>query len=299
MRQDLNKLLCERERIRSWDRFKNYRNLKKFSASIDDDGDNQPSHESMKRRYNSYIDERKQFNENLNPLKGILRKAIGRPWDKFYSELCETFDMNSVINQHILQHLYDYICADGVTITDDGEIWLGDRWGHRQLLQDSHFLYYVDPRDNIIKVNKNRKTYSQRDREYRRQRIAEQTKNDVWIDDKNILHQIDGVWYHYTLEPVPEGRTIYVKPAYKDVFKGRRGRDVSWEQLESWQKISQGRAQFDGEFGVDLYTNQKVYIDQGIVRTMSKDNVGFNSKFYHATKKTASHKTLKKAGLVK
>ena len=297
MRQDLNKLLCERERIRSKDHYKNYRKLKKFNASVDEDDVGQRRQEGMKSRYGW---NRKQFNENLNPLKGIIRKAVGRPWDKFYSELCETFDMNSVINQHILQHLYDYICVDGVKFDEDGEIWISDhRWGRLQLLQDSHVLYYVDPRDGIIKINKDRKTYRQRDQEYARRRTEELTKNDVWIDDKNILHQIDGVWYHYTLEPVPEGRTIYVKPAFKDVFKDRRGRDVTWDELQGWQKISQGQAKFDGQSVVDLYTGQSVYMDQGIVRTRDRNNVSFNHKFYHATKKTASHKTLKQAGLTK
>ena len=296
MRQDLNKLLCERERIRSQDHYKNYRKLKKFNAGTDEDDVGQVRQEGMKSRYGWH---RKQFNENLNPLKGIIRKAVGRPWDKFYSELCETFDMNSVINQHILQHLYDYICVDGVKIDEDGEIWISDhRWGRLQLLQDSHVLYYVDPRDGIIKINKDRKTYRQRNQEYARRRNEELTKNDVWIDDKNILHQIDGVWYHYTLEPVPEGRTIYVKPAFKDVFKDRRGRDVTWDELQGWQKISQGQAKFDGQSAVDLYTGQSVYMDQGIVRTLARDNVSFNHKFYHATKKTASHKTLKQAGLI-
>jgi hypothetical protein len=295
MRQDLNKLLCERERFRSRDHYKNYRKLKKFNAKTDEDDSGRPALEGMRIRYGW---DRKQFNENLNPLKGILRKAVGSPWDKFYSDLCKTFDMHSVINQHILQHLYDYICVDSVKISDDGETWVCHHlWSRYELLQDSYFLYYVDPRDGIIKTNTNYKTHRQRNREINLQRAEHRRKNNVWIDRKNILHQIEGVWYHYTLEPVPEGRIIYVKPHGKEVFKDRRGRDVSWENLDHLLKVSQGHAEFEGNAAFDLYTEQTVYTNNNRVFARSGDTIRFNNDYYHATKKTASHKTLKKVGL--
>src|SRR5271155_3661608 len=99
-------------------KYKEVRHKKKFS-SIGEDGENLRSFESTMYRY-VRDGETKNFNENLSPLKGAIRAAIGKRWDTFYSDLCKNFDKRSVINQHILQHLFEYVERD--VYIEDGEV---------------------------------------------------------------------------------------------------------------------------------------------------------------------------------
>ncbi len=62
--------------------------------------------EAMRARYSAYTDERKVFNENLNPLKGWLRSCVGKTWNRCYSELRRRFGSRKVINAPVLQHLF-------------------------------------------------------------------------------------------------------------------------------------------------------------------------------------------------
>lgn len=299
MRQDLNKLLCERERVRSRDHYRNYRRNRRFNHALQDlEGENQPATESMRIRYGWM---RKEFNENLNPLQGILRKSVGRPWDQFYSELCETFNMRSVINQHILQHLYDYICVNGVEIDDQKQVWVRDRWATTQRVEESHFLYYVDPRDGLIKANKHYRSWGQRKRDRWREQLANQPITQVYLDQNTVLNLIDGVWYQFSLEEIPLGQLTFKKPEHVHVFNSRRLGPVSWDRLTHAERILQGVKHFTGAAAKDAMTGQTVFRDPtGLVRVLEGNGsyVAVDATKYRATKKTANHKTLKQAGLI-
>lgn len=292
MRADLNKQLCERERFGHDRRYKNVRRNKKLD-SLD------VSFESMKRRH-TVVGDTKTFNENLNPLWGAVRKAVGKPWNKFYSELCKNFDKRSVINQHILQHLNDRV-EQNVYIREDGELMVSRDYGkHLPLRECSYIEYYVDPRDGILKVNKHRKTYKQRRREDAKEAARKEAESFRKLDKDNVLRKIDGIWYHFTLKDVPRGRYVYEKPYGQDEFKDGN-RVVSWDRLQSYQKERYGIRRFEGESAFDIFTGDHIFFDGKRVRIMSHGSSSFRNSLdgrYHATKKTASHKVLKKAGLV-
>ena len=296
MKQDLNKELCEHERARSWDKFHNYRHRKDFKIA-DEDGE-LGGRESMKVRYvNGWNN--KEFGENLNPLWGAVRKAVGKPWNKFYSELCKTFDKRSVINQHILVHLFQEVEVN-TYVGEDGQVWVRGRYNGNEPLSKAYCQYYVDPRDGILKKNKHYKSY----RHAQRQRAAEeQAKKDKVtrvIDKDNVLHFIDGVWYHYTLADVPESTVTYTKPFGVEEFKPNsyEKRALCWEELSDFEKARFGTPVFHGDV-LDVFTNQRV------VKMLKNSPRGHRGAYsvgqasrYHASKKTASHATLKKAGLV-
>ena len=124
MRQDLNKQLCERERLGHSLKYRDYRHKRDYNDYLGEEGENLLQREGMKTRYGW---NRKSFNENLNPLYGLIRKNAGRPWDTFYSELCEVFDTRSVINGHILQHLLQYVNTP--CFVENGEISSIERYG--------------------------------------------------------------------------------------------------------------------------------------------------------------------------
>lgn len=207
MRADLTKVLCEHERVRSWDKFHNYRHDKDFDIAVNDDDyddeDDEPftgvgsgHRESMKKRY-VHGGWPKEFGEHLTPLYGIVRKNVGRKWDKVYSELNEAFDRRSATGDHIFQHLFDRLARPEETfIGEDGKVWLRGRYGSgASRIKDSYYEFYVDPRDGILKKNHLHKTY----RQVQRQRAAERQKEQLNIkrvvDKLTELHNINGVWF--------------------------------------------------------------------------------------------------------
>ena len=52
---------------------------------------------------------RKEFGENLSPLKRFLEKSVGRKWDDVYSELCQNCDRNGAVSGHIFDHIWGYV----------------------------------------------------------------------------------------------------------------------------------------------------------------------------------------------
>src|SRR5580704_1168370 len=76
MRSDMAKVIVERPRIKA-------RKSKQGRAVALED---LPSHEGM-RRAQALRGDRKQLNENLNPLKRYLAGQVGRPWRKVYGEI--------------------------------------------------------------------------------------------------------------------------------------------------------------------------------------------------------------------
>lgn len=297
MRQDLNKLLCERERVGHSKKYREARRNKKF-ANFGEEGELLPSNEGMKYRHTRGYGDTKSFNENLSPLWGLIRKNVGRPYDKFYSELCQVFDKRSVINQHILQHLDDFLVKTLYLV--DGELWVRGTYRQDEKLKGSWVEYYVDPRDGIIKKNKHYRTWKQDSRGRRAKAEAERNARFVQIDANNVLRFIDGVWFHFELKKVPKGRYVYEKPLDKEIFKTHMGRMRYWDQLTDFDKEKYGVKRFEGESAVDVYTNERVYsTGRRRLRAWSENNeVNIPSDMYHATKRTASHKMLKQAGVI-
>lgn len=308
MRDDLNKVLCERERRGSSDHFKNYRKLKKFSGSIGEEGENLRAREGMKLRYGYHT---KDLNENLNPLWGAVRKAAGKPWDKFYSELCKNFDKRSVINQHILQHLEQFVEIKNV-IVEDGELYIRRAYGGKTPIKGSGVEYYVDPRDGILKKNKSMKTYKQRNAEVVAEREKQLHAVFRQLDKDNVLRFIDGVWYHFEMKAIPKGEFEIQKPyGFTEAnvnpawMKNSEPVMKTWEEMNATEKNRFGGKRLVGKAVHDVFTGRDVIDTGGAIKSASgadlpfNDRVMYRNRKYHATKQTASHKMLKAAGIVK
>jgi len=54
----------------------------------------------------------RDLNENLAPLRRYLCAQVGRPWDKVFSEICTNIDRRNTVQQHIHQHIRDFIAID-------------------------------------------------------------------------------------------------------------------------------------------------------------------------------------------
>lgn len=270
MRTDLNKVLCERERHGSSWGYDETRNSKLFEQSYDrfEEVDDEPFHgvgsghrEGMKFRYGYNT---KSLSEHLSPLYGIIRKNVGRKWDKIYSELCEVFDTRSVINNHILEHLYDRVAKPEDTfIHENGQVYVrgGYRWGSEPIAGSYH-EYYVDPRDGILKRNRHRQTYQQVARLRAKREAEEEAKVRRVIDDKTELLNLEGLWYEVKFEDA-SGVTTY----------------------EPYPAVIGTRTQYRA---VMVYPARKCALT----------NTYSSAKRVAVSKRTLSHKELKKHGLI-
>jgi hypothetical protein len=96
MRDDMDEVAIERPRVSSSERYHVRRRVRKHG-----DFDSLPSKEGMKRPYMN----RKVLSDFLAPLERWLRKQVGRPWNKIYSEISRQFDTSSVVQKHIRDHV--------------------------------------------------------------------------------------------------------------------------------------------------------------------------------------------------
>jgi len=304
MRKDLNKLLCERERRGSHMRYKDVRRKKRFRVEDEE----APIFESTKFRYDTW-GSRKNFNENLNPLKGQIRKFVGKPWNTFYSELSKVFDKRSVINQHILQHLDDFVVRN-VKIKDDGKIYVTGKYGFADSLLENHRCdFYVDPRDGILK--RNDKLSRKAKAELRAKKNQEELNAKFHrIDKTNVLHKIDGVWFHFELKPLPIGSYTYEKFIGQDYYNvswsNTETKMKHWENLTDLEKRRVGKKVFVGDYAKDVFDGSEYFLDKDSKKAMYHggswvygNNPMRTYGMYHASKKTASHSLLKKMGIVK
>ena len=88
----------------------------------------------------------KRHNENTKPLYRFLTKAVGRPWNDVYSEVCTHVDRRSDVGYNVLRHL-DWAVAQDIEI-HNGKPYQ-TRWGRRS----SDYPYsglYVHPETGIL-----------------------------------------------------------------------------------------------------------------------------------------------------
>lgn len=205
MRSDFNKLLTERERFGSSNKYREIRRSKKFDNIDNEFGGRRP----MKDRYNAYYGQsRKEFNENLNPLKGYLRTRVGKPWNDTYSEIRTNFDARKVINNHILEHLFQYVEID-VIIVDGKPCFPYPYNGNAYRdVREGYSDYFVDPRDGLLKAT-NADLHRKRAREERKaSEAAELKKKRIDISEDSSLFLIHGVWMLFTLADIPAREPI-------------------------------------------------------------------------------------------
>jgi hypothetical protein len=173
MRPDLNKLLCERERRNSEGNFRARRAA--YKAAGEDDLPYRVPIKDKRRGYDVY----KSFSENLNPLWGFIHRSVGRHWNDVYSEICSVFDKRSVINQHILVHLFQHVEVKTVMIDD--AICIIEKYGETYRPISNNTDYYVHPLTGILTFNDGR-------RKARAQREAREAEKAKW--EYSVVRQL-------------------------------------------------------------------------------------------------------------
>ena len=102
MRSDMAKVVTERPRRGHGNPSKKWgRRLRRNEYDAEDHG---PNRAPIARR-NQYGWNAKEFSDLLGPLRRYLRKQVGRPWDKVWSEITRNLDSRSLSGQHIFDHI--------------------------------------------------------------------------------------------------------------------------------------------------------------------------------------------------
>lgn len=114
-----------------------------------------PWHEGMRRPYK----DQKEQGDKLGALERYLRKQVGRPWDKVWSDIQGALP-KGVNGFHVRSHIDGWV-ARRPMLDKHGRLW--DE--HGAYTVDDHMtsagggqpMLYVDPRDGILKKAKPRK----------------------------------------------------------------------------------------------------------------------------------------------
>lgn len=231
MRKDMSKVIVERPRTgRSAGKRPGRTN-----ALIDDDGEPiravKPAREPRGRAQKT-----KSLNETLNPLKRYLASNVGRPWDKVYSEISEHLKPSSTVQQHVRDHLEDFVAIK--TRMKAGVVMMTPRFGGERPIADAYALYYVHPRTGILRHNENRTNWTAKFRKAKQAAEAALAERMRVIDAKTQAHEFKGDWWEVKLAKIkrhtrkaPNGLTFYVEEPYIDVVHTAKLSDLPGEIL--------------------------------------------------------------------
>ena len=190
MRDDLFKVIVERPRWGSRARGRN--------RAIDL-GDEASARESAAQRHR---DRFKSLSDNLAPLRRWLEAQVDRPWNKVHAELCGHIDKRNTVQQHVLDHVEDFVALRVVAV--DGALHYDWHGGQRRPL-DAYWAprLYVDPEHGLLRRNRGRdRARAQWERGFRERKHTNAAHRRVVSDTLQLL-RLDGVWYAVDVEPIP------------------------------------------------------------------------------------------------
>jgi hypothetical protein len=222
MRKDLYKVIVERPRA--------WKGGYEQAARRRDDHDG-PSRLGMRAGYGY-----RALNENLAPLRRYLLSQVGRPWDKVFSEICTGIDRRNTVQQHIHQHIEDFI-ATRVGVRGEELVDLNSRVRFPKHVAISQQLF-VDPRTGLIRVNRKYRDWRSYRSSYAQREEREQAEVDARrreLDECTLLLCLNDVWFEVKLAElparremvtadVPRGVKVIVEPRYDVVLRRETSR---------------------------------------------------------------------------
>jgi len=146
----------------------------------------------------------KRLNETLNPLRRYLQSQVERPWNKIYSEISENLKATSTVQQHVRDHIEDFVAIK--TRTRDGVLMVTPRWGGERPLADDHRRFYVHPRTGLLRENPHYRSWTKRHREKLEAEARDRFTRLREIDGKTQLHKLkDDIWWEVKLGRLGDG----------------------------------------------------------------------------------------------
>lgn len=239
MRKDMSKVIVERPRL---GRSAAGKRPGRTRAVTDDDGEPLRAARGGRAPNREKPHKTKNLNENLNPLKRYLASQVGRPWRKVYSEISEHLKPSSTVQQHVRDHLDDFVATK--TRSEKGVIWAETRWGRPLPLAQTNHLYYVHPRTGLLLKNDNRVPWKQAERNAKEAIEAERAQRMRVIDAKTQLHLFGGAWWEVKLAKIKQterrdeqGRIYIARGLYKDVVHRAKLSKLGALELYGWHDL--------------------------------------------------------------
>ena len=131
----------------------------------------------------------KYLNENLAPLRRFLAGSVGRPWSKIYAELAEHLKPASAVQQHVRDHLKDFVALRAVVL--GGRLFDATNWPRRVWAGD----LFVCPRTGLLKIARGEPAP-------RHRRVGSAALVRL-IDERRAARIEHGAWFEFTLAPLP------------------------------------------------------------------------------------------------
>lgn len=235
MRTDLDKLLCERERSQHSACFREVRNRKNYKfnqRTYDDDFDFFPRFEGIKAAHVRNGARLKSFGEHLSPLHGIVRKAIGRPFDEFFSELRTLFKPDSQTHIHIYQHLWDYLKRPKEAVVVDGILYergyFNGAWTPVRHFDGDGIPAYVDE-EGIIRACPNEPGGYQKQRRKTRAEHRDHVDRVKYIVSDALWFTYDArlcVWLRNERLTKKDVKFDFFSPAEREHLYGKRNKNA-------------------------------------------------------------------------
>jgi hypothetical protein len=190
MRKDMSKVIVERPRLGRSDRRKG-----RTEALRDDDDAPLRQRAATKKPAKT-----KSLNENLAPLRRFLEKNTGRPWDKVYAEIAENIRPTSTVQQHVLEHLRDFVAID--TRMKDGVVVVSQRFGRTDIpVKESWTLLYVHPKTGILMRNRQNRQPPENSPFSKKPKAVDRRRDLGPFRQAHLFR--DGAWWDVVLEADP------------------------------------------------------------------------------------------------
>jgi hypothetical protein len=187
MREDMAKVIVERPRCGSWMRARHRKGYHRRQQQIAP-GD-EPKRERIKEAYGASS---KYLNEHLAPLRRFLRSNVGRPWDKVFSEICARINRNSAVQDHVRDHVFDFVETDVILI--DGVLCFGSGYRYGRPLEPYYrwLEFYVCPKTGLLRQMKQRKVKPE---------PSKAAPKPIPMPDQHYCVWIEGGWHLAEVEP--------------------------------------------------------------------------------------------------
>jgi len=136
---------------------------------------------SRKRQINA-----EGFSDFLSPLRGAIRKKVGRPWDKVFGEFCDALARRGLSGYHIWTHLMGEV-ETNTFLGEGGEVYgqsvlrvFSGRWSKVE-------GFYVHPLTGLLLYKESK----------RFQRMKNKPKLEIPVagNEPQVYRKIDGLWF--------------------------------------------------------------------------------------------------------
>lgn len=241
MRQDIGKVITETYKVRFHrDMGKYPRSSRKGSRYLSDVGGKIGT-----RKIHNIHGESRTFGENLSPLRRFLESRVGKKWDEVYSEIKSTVPNNGTVQNHVYQHLFDFVDfpreirksprgngkLEGIGIRR-GFMYSESFSSAERDWAELHNLY-VDPDTNVLKRSPEGVTWNQRARNLKRDRDL--ALKSVYIrQDGYDLFREGSLWFRAKLEK-QVSEVVVIKPTWLNRFE-----EANWDSYSEEEKIKAG-----------------------------------------------------------